>query len=265
MVSEEIDTIQKPVVFILGAPRSGTSAVGRAVTEALGSREYSEGHMMDLFADTWDQFCTRFEENPARRFDSMLAAKLGIPWLFPHYADYIRSVYRSAYDEGPIVDKTPGFAAVQAIPFTKRIFPQAKFIFCKRRALENVESRIRKWPDVPFDSHCKQWVAVSHQWNECRESLRHDEYLEIEQLSLAKQPESIAESLCAFLELNDRIALYERLREDVSLIGGSKVGRVLSLDELPWPDPQKRKIQEICGAEMIRQGYTWDTDYWSHR
>lgn len=60
----------------------------------------------------------------------------------------MRKAAESLHKEKIWVDKTPDPRMIKCVPRLKRAWPNAKFIFVKRRGIENLESRIKKFPYV---------------------------------------------------------------------------------------------------------------------
>ncbi|MGH8544929.1 MAG: sulfotransferase [Gammaproteobacteria bacterium] len=252
------------VVFVVGAPRSGTSIVWLALTRALKATHYGEGHMMHFFKGQLAGMLRDFGDLAARQYKGMLAAETTPRTLEKHYANMIRQFYNEAYRASHIVDKTPSLQGVETVPFARKTFPSAKFVFCHRRALENVESRIRKWPGSLFESHCREWSAIMSKWRSLRSDLPEELYLEVDQQSIAIRPEKVAQSLGVMIDLeSDQTAVIAETfatRETAMIVGSAKT-RVLDLDAIDWDADQKRIFLDICGEELTAWSYTLDGTY----
>ena len=74
-------------------------------------------------------------------------------------------VFTETMGTGRWVDKTPGGTSmVEACPSLLEIFPRATFIFCKRRGIENVLSRLNKFKGGAFEAHCQGWAQTMETW-----------------------------------------------------------------------------------------------------
>src|SRR4029077_6304744 len=98
------------------------------------------------------------------------------------------------------LDKTPTVEMVRAAVLMKELWPNARFIFMKRRVVENLLSRRRKFPDGTTDSHYSDWAAVMTAWLAVREQLGNAA-LEIDHRQLVLNPEAVSFSISAFLGL----------------------------------------------------------------
>ena len=132
-------------VFVLGPARSGTSAMALGLLDSGRYSGYGEGHLLPLAHDllaTADTYYRRYAEAGA---DTLLGR---VP-IAAFQSLIRRSFVQLARDVFPTrfwLDKTPTVAMVHAAPLMKELWPNARFIFMKRRVIENVLSRLRKFP-----------------------------------------------------------------------------------------------------------------------
>ena len=89
---------------------------------------------------------------------------------------------------------------IKALPSVMRLWPDARVVFVKRRGIENVVSRLKKFPDVPFESHCRQWRNCMRAWEQVRDAVPHR--LELDQFDVQHRPDKAAASLAEFLTLS---------------------------------------------------------------
>jgi hypothetical protein len=125
-------------IFLIGCPRSGTSALLQAF---LRSSELStvqlEGHIL------WDEF------HPKKRRDS---DALGAADASERERRYVNLAVRLFARGGRFVDKTP--ENTLRIGYLDALFPDARFVFLRRRAADNVNSLIEGWRARPrFVTH----------------------------------------------------------------------------------------------------------------
>jgi hypothetical protein len=122
-------------IFVLGCPRSGTSVLLQALLRSQELRSVqSEGHIL------WDEF-----HHPRDRGWSSDA--LGAEDVTEREREY---VYRaiSWWTRGRrFVDKTPENCL--RVPYLDTLFPDATFVFLRRRASDNVNSLIEGWKARP--------------------------------------------------------------------------------------------------------------------
>jgi hypothetical protein len=122
-------------VFVLGCPRSGTSVLLQALlrSEALRSVQ-SEGHIL------WDEF-----HHPERRgWDS---DALSAHDVSDREREYVYCAIRLFARGRRFVDKTP--ESCLRVPYLNELFPDATFVFLRRRADETVNSLMEAWRARP--------------------------------------------------------------------------------------------------------------------
>jgi hypothetical protein len=167
-------------------------------------------------------------------------------------------LHRKTYGEGPLVDKSPGDEAVGAAPLVLEFVPTAKFIFMKRRGIENVLSQLRRFPDLPFEGACHGWARTMRRWVEVRDRLA-PRWIEIDQRELVDAPQTVGDRVFQHLGrgVPDDIADYitTHFPEKTSV---GRYGDYAALKHSGW-DAQERDIfREICGPLMAEFGYEID-------
>jgi hypothetical protein len=156
-------------VFILGCPRSGTSLLLQALlrSDALGSVQ-GEGHIL------WDEF-----HDPRRRgwdSDAMTADD-----VTEREREYVYCAIRLFVRRHRLIDKTP--ANCLRVDYLNELFPDAQFVFLRRRADATVNSLMEAWrarprfvryrlPETltglgPLSGNLWSFVLVPH-WRELR-------------------------------------------------------------------------------------------------
>jgi hypothetical protein len=122
-------------VLIVGCPRSGTSLLLQALLAGGDLRSVqSEGHVL------WDEF-----HHPRDRgWDS---DALGAEDVTQREQEYVYRAIRMVVRDKRFVDKTP--ESCLRIPYLDALFPDATFVFLRRRAAANVSSLMEAWHARP--------------------------------------------------------------------------------------------------------------------
>lgn len=122
-------------VFVLGCPRSGTSVLLQALlrSEALRSVQ-SEGHIL------WDEF----HHPEGRGWDSDALSARDVS---DREREYVYCAIRLFARGRRFVDKTP--ESCLRVPYLNELFPDATFVFLRRRADETVNSLMEAWRARP--------------------------------------------------------------------------------------------------------------------
>lgn len=260
------DDYRNPAVFIVGSPRSGTTIVGNSIRKTLCSSEgYGESHVLPLSSTINQAIVDYHKKSGASRIPEMMLNHVNPHLLSEQMLAVLKSQFMNLTEDEWIVDKTPGGPMIRNLPFIQRLWPDARIVFVKRRGIENVASRLRKFPQVDFESHCKQWKNCMNAWLGVRENLYHT--LEIDQYDVQTQPLEAAARLSEFLDLTatQRNYLGERFSEDrPEKTGTSTSATALDFEQLDWSDSEKNLFREHCANDLQKWGYSEDRNYY-HR
>jgi hypothetical protein len=122
-------------VLVVGCPRSGTSLLFRGLAASPETASLAwEGHAL------WEAF-----NHPSR--GGWRSNALGPEDLSESERKYIYSVLRILGRRRRFLDKTPKNCL--RIPYLNELFPDATFVFVRRRAADNVNSLIEGWRARP--------------------------------------------------------------------------------------------------------------------
>jgi hypothetical protein len=245
-------------LFILGARRSGTTQVLRLCRDVYGYCGGQEGQ-------TWAS--VKALDDHLRRLESELLAlsntrlsdftliRLTRAEIVARYIATLLEMHIAAYGS-PVVDKAVDPESIIAAPLIAEALPNARFVFLRRRGIENVWSQLRRFPDLPFKTACLAWARTMKTWRETRERLG-DRALEIDQREIGVAPEVIARALTNFLGHGDADAVARYLAShfpEKTGVGGYST--YLSLYATGWDDEQRQTFCDICSDEMTAYGYS---------
>lgn len=247
-------------VFIIGCVRSGTTAMMEALRTGADIPGFNEGNVAPLL---YALQCT-IEKYYGRISPAYLEEKRHFIANLPE-EDVINSLANtfsalfSQHNPYPIwLDKTPeGSTMIRTAPLLVKMFPNAKFIFCKRRAIENILSRQRKFIGAPFKNFCIHWAETMEAWLDIRDVIS-DNVIEIDQRDMATDPERIAQELKKFLQLSDEqqenIA-YTLGHKRFQQTRAAQDENYIDIDNTGWNDEEKSIFQVICTPMMEKFGY----------
>jgi hypothetical protein len=153
---------------------------------------------------------------------------------------------------------------ILAIPALRALWPSAVFLFAKRRGIENIVSRLKKFPHLDFTYHCKDWARNMFTWRQLCDATPGLFYVEIDQWDIASQPDETADTISHFLELStdEAATIADEFRRDrPQETTPGTASHTLTLAETGWSAVEQDIFQRFCGNAMAENHYTTDASY----
>lgn len=253
------------ILYILGSTRSGTSALRNAIA---GTRYkgYGEGHLVPILSEIIASVRRNGKsglgaEVPGNGLSGLKADAL-ITSLFAGYEAYLADQLKATH----IVDKTPTISPILAAPDLARYHSGAKFIHCSRRHLDNIQSKVKKFPDKSVENHAREWTDCHQAWFAARQTLEamDQDFLEVNFHDMAADPAGVSQRIGAYLELDaDEVAGVESYLQSQRPQANKDrdLTQFLKLSELPWSDTDKRRFVEITSHVGRTLGYGLEQYY----
>jgi hypothetical protein len=249
-------------VIVLGAQRSGTTEIFNVLTKVLGYAGDVESHLWPSVAAAWreiDQAVIRMGGENTAAFKHFTIGRVGLDTVKSGFAQSMVALCEKRF--GPRwVDKTPGPEMICAAPVLARTLPNAKFLFMRRRGIENVLSKQRRFPGRDFKVACTEWAEAMRAWLDQRDALK-GRAIEIDQMDMALKPSVVAAALARLLGCKEAeeeaLATYlaQTRSEQTSAI---LTHRTLSLAETGWTPAQQRIFMDHCAAMMAAYNYSFE-------
>ena len=244
--------------------RSGTSAMAQALLKIDRYRGYNEGHILDLLAHLSERLRTFYN----LKYDDTLPGRntmieqVPIEFLQDTFNHIFIDMIRRLLGEGYWVDKTPNSDSIYLAPRFLELWPNARFIFMRRRALENLASRSRKFPEYNFAKNCQEWKDAMQAWLSVRDQL-HGAAIEVDQMYLSHHPQEVADQLRSFLGLSDveTRVVTQAFAHDRPQRTAATVDDVMELAAMGWNDGWMAEFERVCRPVMDAYGYTADASY----
>ena len=244
----------KPLkVFVVGGPRSGTSALTRALRLAFDLPGHGESHTIPAIAMITHPlrlYWERFQGNPSDLLIKILPTVQIEEMIFR----FVRDFYVQTYGGGSWIDKTPSDEAVHSISLIPRIFPEARIIVIRRNGIEVVRS-VRSKFGLPFSGACTNWNSVMAGVSLARK--RCPQALEVDHRAFIHDLDAMTLACAEHLgrpELASHMAdLLRHDRQDQSAAdpGPSPT----TLDDVDWTADEKAVFQATCEPWMTAFGY----------
>ena len=247
-------------VFIVGSPRSGTTVLAGALRRA-GYFGFNEGHLLNLLAPIGGLVERHFAHHSLSDGGQLLS-HIDRQVVIETLSRALAKVQSRFNARDPWFDKTPDVSMIHSSNMLARLWPGSTFVFAKRRAIENIVSRIKKFPDNSFEAHCASWSDTMAAWRKVRDSgIRA---IEIDQYDIARDPADTAAQLGAFLGLTDesvQLMASEMAEAHPQRSDEGSTRRVLTMDSCGWTEAEVAIFRNTCAGEMEAYGYTLDERY----
>lgn len=266
-----VDKLPNPV-FVVGSPRSGTSIAANTLREVLHSKHSSETHIITAFADIETQLNKNFYNSRASQINGMALSSFPKSYVKAELIKLIRGAFSTTYMNSFFIDKTPGKLMISMLDLALYAFPKAKIVFCKRRAIENVISRMDKFPTMSFQQHLEGWVKCFSEWTAIKLKMSsilktRNWYVELDQYHIANSPRSAASKLACLLGLDIKleVKISEKFSTNKPETKNLSIRPIKSLASAEWSDEERSLFLKICQPTMTEQGYSLDEYYFSNK
>jgi hypothetical protein len=240
-------------VFIVGAPRSGTSILVFALKEVFGLPGFGESHVMPAF-QRMVHHLRAYTNSFANIPDPVMLKKLNRPELEKYLFEYIRGFYDKAFPEGSWIDKTPTGEAVFGLPLIEVVFPSARLIATKRNGIEVVQSHLKKF-GTNFEEGCHSWLNAMKGLGHARDGCKN--LIEVDQYDFLNNTQEVSRKIATHLgaaERADQLAHYFANNEVERSSTHDSTKRV-RLADTGWSPADQEKFRTLCGDMMSKFGY----------
>lgn len=256
---------KKKPVFILGSPRSGTTIIVTALKAATNADGYFEGHFLPLITLLEREIIKYYKD----REDLILNKQLMIAHtpknqLEKRIFQIFSNICDSLFESQIWFDKTPGVKMIKTAPYLNRVWPNSRFIFARRRGIECIMSRLRKFPNVSFEEHCKIWQLCMENWLNLRDKLKNS-YIEIDQRDISLSPRLMATKIGQFLEIEpEQIEQIEQVfsTKRPEYTGGNELEKAIDITETGWNEEQIAIFKKYCSPVNEKFGYSESSSYY---
>lgn len=251
-------------IFIVGAARSGTTALATALQQGAGYSGFGEGHFLPLLGQLSGRVRGYYRNKSAPARDSRcLLSHVPEEKVISALRERFREWCEAACGNQPWFDKTPDSAMIMTCPDIMAIWPMAFILHAKRRPIDNVLSRLQKFEGLSFENACQEWVRCTRGWESVR-TLLGGRFLEIDQLDMIRKTDSVAAAVAAAIGLEP--TMEARFAEVLRSFRPERTSSTdwTPLSETAWTTAQIEVFRRLCGESMASTGYG-EQQYWSSR
>jgi hypothetical protein len=250
-------------LYVLGSTRSGTSALrnGLAETRYAG---YGEGHLAPILNDVIN--AVRYHKTDGLGADvpgnglNQLHVNIVLRHLFHGYEQYVVNEIGSRH----LMDKTPTITPIQMAPDLNTFHQKPYFLHCARRHLDNVQSKIKKFPSRNLEQHCREWAECNMAWLRSKEKLDGN-FVDFDFYDLVTDTDAIVKRIGKYLDLKEEdVAAFTAylVSQRPQANADRDLTQFLKLSEVDWTDDEKQAFIDICGPVGQLLGYGME-DYYS--
>jgi len=196
------------MLFVIGAPRSGTTMLERMLASHSMILGGPEPHLLTPLAHlgVWDKvdkapYDHILAAESQRAFVDALPGKTQDYWdACRAYCDVLYGRYLATGDQPICMDKTPAYALVA--PFIMKVFPDAKYVVLTRHPLAAFSSFANSFFDGDYRVAQDHNPLLNRYVPALAGCLRQDEapVIHVRYEDLVQDPETWMQKICAYLE-----------------------------------------------------------------
>lgn len=258
------NSTHKPI-FILGSGRSGTSILTGAIRSGAKIEGYLEGHFLPLILSFMQDTEHYYYSKRSLLTDNRhMIADVSQQYVEQSILNFFRQTCESLATNPIWLDKSPDSAMIKTAPYLLNIWSESRFIFAKRRGIENIISRLKKFPHVSFEDHCIMWKDCMESWLRVKDRLQHCA-IEIEQRDIALNPKLTANRIGDFLHLEpEKTAKIAEIfiTQRPQSTGGQERKLALDINETNWSETEKSIYRQHCTPVSHQFGYSETSAYY---
>lgn len=251
------------IVYILGSTRSGTSAVRNALAETR-YKGYGEGHLIQIVIE---MIATVRRERASGQGAAIAGNGLNAlreRVLIRHFVHAYERYLIESLGSTMLMDKTPNIIPIQNAPDLYAFHQKAKFLHCARRHVDNIQSKLKKFPDQSFASQCREWAECHLAWGRAKPDLG-ESYVEFDFMDMVVRREETCQRIGDLLELTAEevaaLVTYLENERPQSSTPDRDLNRFLKFSDMTWSDEDKATFERICVPVGADLGYGLETYY----
>jgi hypothetical protein len=254
-------------IFILGNPRSGSSAVSACLREVLNIQGYSEGHFLK-YIRKYENITNEIFNNLSihEKNKNVAIGNIDKNIFLNNILLAFKKTYESLFDGSKKywMDKTLD-SNLSHIKHLLYLWPNSKFIMLKRRSLENIKSRTIKFSHVSFEQHCIEWNNLMKSWYYLDKKILNNNYIEIEHYDMLFNLDKVAEDLVRLLpEYRDKKQdIIDFFNTEYPQSTTGKKPEILDIATIDWTEEQKKAHYDICSQSLNLYNYSLGLDYFN--
>lgn len=244
-------------IFVVGAPRSGTSMMQHALRRhpALWGGEESD-FLVPLSDGAWEAY-----QAGRRRGELHWLSSEDVSWeeFLAHLGAGVNALYTQRSDGLRWVEQTPQYTL--HLDTIRMMFPGARFLFMLRDGRQVVSSLREFVNPVRHDRACQKWRAFTEAGLEFGRSEHGDRLLTVSYEDVVRDTDAAVRRIYAFLGLDHEPASVEFVTREhpINSSFGDEASSAKIVPRWRWWTPEERQaFDEIAGDLLIALGFERD-------
>jgi len=250
-------------IFVLGAWRSGTSAMRQLFCHQYGIPSYLEGHVWHTVFALQRHLDSTIEQLGGAQqpgIAGFAVLEITSREIVSRYAANLLEVHIEQLGTPRFLDKTPGHEAIHSVPLLAELIPNAQFIYMQRNGLENVQSQLRRFGSQSLRGACQSWKECMDAWELVRPALG-ERAITVDQGDFQSDTSGVARRIVEFVEPG----VGRALEKTVDFFRNNAPEQTRAHSQSPprlcdtgWDDYHQKMFVELCGETMRRAGYGFE-------
>jgi hypothetical protein len=223
---------------------------------SIGFRGFAEGHLLGLVPAIEETMARYYDTWKADNVDGTMLNNMRLTKLVLRYRATFREMFEELTGPPPWLDKNASPSIMPYLEVIQSIWPDAAFIFTRRRPVDFIFSAINKFPERRFEHLCEVVGFTFNNWE--TQKARLNRFIEVDQSELYDAV-VLADKLLEFLQVDRqcRPGLIENLRFQVERTANSYAPHLLTDFQLT---PEMIAIfNKQCSSIMERYYYKAET------
>lgn len=251
------------IVYILGSTRSGTSAVRNALAETR-YRGFGEGHLVQIVVEMMATVRRERASGQGSAIPGNGLNALRERVLIRHFVHAYERYLIESLGSTLLMDKTPNIIPIQNAPDLYTFHQKAKFLHCARRHVDNIQSKLKKFPEQSFASQCREWAECHLAWARAKPDLG-ESFVEFDFMDMVVRRQETCQRIGDLLELTaeevSALVTYLENERPQSSTPDRDLNRFLKFSEMTWSDEDKDTFLRVCVPVGETLGYGLESYY----
>ena len=221
----------------------------------------NEGHFCHLFFLMRQCICDYYASFSQYAVKGTTLYWISEEEITEEFKNFVLAFMKERYGEKPWVEKTANIESLNSALCYQDVWPDARFVFARRRPIEIILSRVRKFPTHDFEYHVKDIKQVFSTWSLIKNQIKTK--VEIDQYDIVVSPEETAQKLTSILDtLTESGPRITDVLRNTFPQRTSENYQPAIFDDLDWSGDMRSYFVDVLDDIMKEYGYSYGPSYW---